>query len=77
MTDTTAHRNIERRRLFQKFFQRMSSTQAHITAPIIGHGPKMKPIRGSRMEVQKRGERRKLARAFAAGAWKRRNEVSA
>lgn len=60
--------------LFQKHFQRMKSTEKHIKRPIVGRDSKGRAVRANQRHViENRAERRNVARAFAAGEWKRRN----
>lgn len=69
-------RQETRRHLFQKHFERMESTQKHTARPIIGYDSKGRSVRAKeRIVTEKRSVRRNLARAFAAGEWRRRNGV--
>jgi hypothetical protein len=65
-TDTRQQR---RRRIFQRHFERMEPTQPHGIV-VIRNGRKVK---GERSITPLRAERRKMARAFAAGEWRKNN----
>jgi hypothetical protein len=59
-------RQVVRAELFQKHFVRMKLAQKHFTRRTLPGAP-----RGPIIETPKRSERRKLARAFAAGEWRK------
>lgn len=55
------NRTAKRRELFQKYFYRMKPDDKHIVVD----------EKGTRTEIPLRAERRKMARAFAAGHWRK------
>lgn len=69
-------RQVARRALVKQSFERMTSTQPHRTRNRIGFDASGRGIYTPFVETPLRAERRKVARAVAAGLWRNRSVFS-